>query len=81
VDPAWARQGIATRILSACEAAAAAAGFCRFELVSTLTGVPLYRRHGYVEIEQVILELPNGSPYRAVRMAKARGRATSQGRS
>lgn len=32
VHPGWARQGIATRILIACEEAAGAAGFTRFEL-------------------------------------------------
>ena len=71
VDPEHARQGIASRILAACEAAAGAAGFRRFELVSTLTGVLLYERRGYLEIERLILELPNGCPYTAVRMAKA----------
>jgi N-acetylglutamate synthase-like GNAT family acetyltransferase len=70
VHPAWARQGIGTRILLACEAAAHAAGFTRFELVSTLTGVALYQRHGYVEADRVTLILPNGDPYAAVRMTK-----------
>lgn len=70
VDPRWARRGIATAILSACETAAAAAGFSRFELVSTLTGVRLYARHGYAEVEQVTFRLPNGEPYTAVRMSK-----------
>ena len=70
VHPEWARQGIGTRILLACEQAAREAGFTRFELVSTLTGVPLYRRHGYVEVERVTLTLPNDEPYEAVRMQK-----------
>jgi GNAT superfamily N-acetyltransferase len=70
VHPSWARRGIATRILDACERAAREAGFTKFELVSTLTGVALYRRHGYVECEQVCFTLPNGQPYEAVRMRK-----------
>ena len=57
-------------ILLACEEAARGAGFSRFELVSTLTGVPLYVRHGYVEVERVTLTLPNSESYAAVRMRK-----------
>jgi GNAT superfamily N-acetyltransferase len=70
VHPDWARRGIASRILEACEAAARDAGFSRFELFSTLTGVPLYRSRGYVEYERVCFRLPNGEPYEAVRMTK-----------
>jgi GNAT superfamily N-acetyltransferase len=73
VHPDWARKGIGTRILLACEQAACEAGFKRFELMSTLTGVPLYRRHGYVEVERVTLTLPNFEPYPAVRMHKGEG--------
>ena len=40
VHPEWARQGIGSRILEACEAAAVAEGFTRLELVATLPGVP-----------------------------------------
>jgi GNAT superfamily N-acetyltransferase len=71
VHPSWARRGIGTRILLACEEAARNAGFSMFELVSTLTGVGLYARHGYIEVERVTLTLPNGEPYDAVRMCKA----------
>lgn len=70
VHPSRARQGIGTQILLACEEAARKAGFTCFELVSTLTGVPLYRRHGYVEVERVTLTLPNAQRYEAVRMKK-----------
>lgn len=71
VHPTFARRGIGTRILLACEQAARQAGFTRLELVSTLTGVPLYRHHGYVETERVTLSLPDGQPYIAVRMHKS----------
>jgi N-acetylglutamate synthase-like GNAT family acetyltransferase len=70
VHPSWAKKGLGTRILLACEEAARGAGFARFELVSTLTGVPLYRNHGYIEVERVTLTLPNSVPYDAVRMKK-----------
>jgi GNAT superfamily N-acetyltransferase len=39
VHPAWARRGVGTLILDACEAAARAAGFSRFEMGATLTGL------------------------------------------
>lgn len=70
VHPDWARRGIATLILEKCEEAARNAGFARFELFSTLTGVALYQRRGYVERERVCFTLPNGEPYEAVRMTK-----------
>src|SRR5215472_2468428 len=44
VHPDWARRGIGGMILEACESAALAAGFTRFEMGATLTGVPFYRR-------------------------------------
>lgn len=70
VHPSWVRQGLGTRILLACEQAARMAGFTRFELVSTLTGVALYSQHAYIEIERVTLTLPNSQSYEAVRMKK-----------
>jgi GNAT superfamily N-acetyltransferase len=49
--PDFARQGIGRLVLGLCEAAAAAAGFERVELMATLAGEPLYRACGYAEIE------------------------------
>ena len=71
VHPAWARRGIGSRILELCEQAALAEGFTRFEMGATLTGIPLYRRHGYVEQEQVNLPLANGELLPIVRMTKS----------
>src|ERR1700678_2862879 len=52
VHPDWARRGVGSKILEVCEAAAAAAGFRRLEMGATLTGVPLYRVRGYLEVAQ-----------------------------
>jgi GNAT superfamily N-acetyltransferase len=52
VHPDWARRGVGSKLLDACEAAAAASGFRRLEMGATLTGIPLYRARGYVEGEQ-----------------------------
>ena len=60
VDPAWARRGIGSLILEACETAAAAAGFTRLEMGATLTGVPFYRARGYDERERLQVPLPDG---------------------
>ncbi len=70
VHPAWARRGIGSRILKLCEQAAQAEGFTRFEMGATLTGIPLYRRHGYAEQERVELPLANGGTLPIVRMTK-----------
>lgn len=70
VHPAWVRRGIATRILECCEEAARAAGFRRFEMGATLTGVPMYAARGYVEVERIQVPLANGSSLPVVRMTK-----------
>ncbi|MEO6433472.1 MAG: GNAT family N-acetyltransferase [Sphingomicrobium sp.] len=49
--PDHARRGIGRLILATCEAAAAAQGFRAFELMSTMSGVPLYTACGYVAVE------------------------------
>jgi hypothetical protein len=54
-----------------CEEAARGEGFTRFEMGATLTGIPLYRRHGYVEQERVELPLANGESLPIVRMTKS----------
>jgi GNAT superfamily N-acetyltransferase len=73
VHPDAARRGVATRLLEACEAAAAAAGFTRLELGATLTGVAFYARHGFVEGAQMEAPLGNGESLAIVRMSKALG--------
>lgn len=70
VHPAWARRGVGSAILDACEQAARAAGFHRFEMGATLSGVPLYRARGYVEIERITVPMSNGESLAILRMAK-----------
>ncbi len=70
VHPAWSRRGLGTLILAHCEAAAATAGFTRFEMGSTLTGVALYRLKGYAERNRVAVPLPNGEALEVVVMEK-----------
>ena len=70
VHPEWARRGLGTMILAHCEEAARAAGFTRFEMGSTLTGVPLYSLKGYTERERTHVLLPNGETLEVVVMDK-----------
>jgi GNAT superfamily N-acetyltransferase len=72
VHPAWARKGVGSLILKTCEDAAVAAGFCKFEMGSTLTGIPLYKLKGYVEAELVHVPLQNGEHLPVLRMTKSR---------
>ncbi len=71
IHPDWARRGIGTKILEACESAAQEAGFRRFEMGATLTGVPLYLARGYHEVERIEVPLRNGEKLRVVRMTKS----------
>jgi GNAT superfamily N-acetyltransferase len=71
VHPQFARRGLGSLILETVEDAARAAGFRRFEMGSTLTGVPLYRLRGYVEVERVVVPLWNGEAVPVVKMVKA----------
>jgi GNAT superfamily N-acetyltransferase len=71
VHPSCARRGLGSLILAHCEAAARAAGFTRFEMGSTLTGVPLYTLKGYIERSRSELALPNGETIAIVHMNKS----------
>jgi GNAT superfamily N-acetyltransferase len=70
VAPAWARRGIGTLLLDACESAAREAGFHALELMATLPGVPLYAARGFREIEPVDDALPDGTVLPFVRMRR-----------
>lgn len=77
IHPSWARRGIGTMILEACENAAVAAGFSRLEMGATLTGVPLYRARGYVALENLAVPLAGGESLPIVRMEKRISRPVS----
>lgn len=48
ISPDFARRGIGSALLEACEDAARLAGFTSAELMATLPGVPFYAARGYV---------------------------------
>ena len=70
VHPAWARQGVGTLILDACENAARAAGFTRFEMGATLTGVKLFGAKGYLPVKRMDVPLDDGEVLPIVQMEK-----------
>jgi GNAT superfamily N-acetyltransferase len=68
--PEFARRGVGRLILSLCEAAARDAGFARVELAATLAGEPLYRACGYVLLERMESDTPQGLRIPLLRMGK-----------
>ena len=70
VHPPWARRGLGSILLEACERAALAAGFTRLEMGATLSGVPFYCAKGFAEIENQSVPLANGETLPIVRMSK-----------
>src|SRR5215218_7744867 len=65
--PGFTRRGIGRLILSLCESAAAAEGFTRLELMSTLSGRPLYAAVGFEAIEEVA-DAAGGVPVPLIKM-------------
>ena len=70
IHPAWARQGIGGMILEACESAARAAGFTRYEMGATLTGAKLFGVKGYVAVKPISIPLMNGEVLAVIHMEK-----------
>lgn len=60
IHPDAARQGLATRLVTAAEQRARAAGCRRFVLRGYLDAVPLYRKLGYVDDHAGTMDLPDG---------------------
>jgi len=70
VHPQWTRRGIATAIFEACEQPGCAAGFRRFEMTATLTGLRKYLARGYAEVARTLIPLPNGVSFPVVKLGK-----------
>jgi GNAT superfamily N-acetyltransferase len=70
VHPSWKRRGLGTLVIRHCEQAARDAGFKRFEMGSTMTGLPLYLTLGYERVHDEVVPLPNGAHLTVVKMTK-----------
>jgi GNAT superfamily N-acetyltransferase len=70
IRPDWARKGVGSMILQACEEAARAAGFTRYEMGATLTGAKLFGAKGYVPMKPISILLSNGETLPVIHMEK-----------
>jgi N-acetylglutamate synthase-like GNAT family acetyltransferase len=70
IHPAFARRGIGTLILEACEQAARAHGFKSAEMMATLPGVKLYAARGYEGSEEVKVSVGENIDIICVKMRK-----------
>jgi GNAT superfamily N-acetyltransferase len=70
IHPDWARQGVGSKILHACEEAARAAGFTRYEMGATLTGAKLFGAKGYLPVKRIPIPLNNGETLPVIHMEK-----------
>ena len=70
IHPDWARQGVGSKILQACEEAARVAGFARYEMGATLTGAKLFGAKGYVPVKSISIPLNNGETLPVIHMEK-----------
>jgi len=70
VHPDWSRRGIGRRLMQACEVAARQAGFTQLELMATLTGEALYFSNGFVAVDHVDIDMPDGVKLPVVKMVK-----------
>jgi CheY-like chemotaxis protein len=71
----WTRRGLGRAILTACERAAAAAGFRSLVLMATLPGEPLYRACGFREVARSRVTIPDGVRIECVAMERAIARS------
>src|SRR5258708_11646818 len=70
IHPDWARRGVGSMILQACENAASSAGFTRYEMGATLTGAKLFGAKGYVAVKPISIPLLNGESLPVLHMKK-----------
>jgi GNAT superfamily N-acetyltransferase len=70
IHPDWARRGVGSLILQACEDAARSAGFTRFEMGATLTGAKLFGVKGYQPVRPISIPLLNGESLPVIHMEK-----------
>lgn len=68
--PDWARQGIGSYIMEVCQQAARDAGFSKMTLGATLAGLPLYKKHGFVEVDRRMDAADNGVEVPVIEMIK-----------
>jgi len=73
IHPEFARKGIGTLILDACEREAKAHGFKSAEMMATLPGVKLYAVRGYAGSEEVKVPIGDNIDITCIKMRKNLG--------
>ena len=71
IHPKFARQGLASLLLTYCEQEALSNGFTRTELVATLPGAKLYAKVGYHAVSEEMIKMPNQVPLKFIHMSKS----------
>ncbi len=71
IAPHWARKGVGTAILEACETEARSFGFRDAEMMATLPGVKLYEVRGYQGDEHVDIDIGEGEKIVCIKMGKS----------
>jgi GNAT superfamily N-acetyltransferase len=70
IHPQYARQGLGKQLLHQCESQAMKAGFNQTQLMSTLSGVDFYQKHGYVGKNHIDHKMNYGSFIKFLPMTK-----------
>jgi len=70
VDPEYSRMGIGSMIMQHCEQEALHVGFRKLELMATLPGIKLYKKHGFVAGDPILYPLGNQLTIKFVPMYK-----------
>lgn len=70
VHPDFARRGVATQLLIACENECLSRGIEALYLTATLSGEPFYKKCGFSEFDRFKQDLSNGETFELVKMAK-----------
>ncbi len=68
--PDWSRKGVGSLIINLAEKEIQKVGFKKCELMATQSGVPLYKHHGYSEIEEFIYKSSRGNVVKMLKMGK-----------
>lgn len=71
IAPHWARKGVGTAILEACETEARSFGFHHAEMMATLPGVKLYEVRGYQGDERADIDIGEGEKIVCIKMEKS----------
>jgi len=71
IHPSNSRMGLGEHLLKSCEQAAITYGFSKIQLMSTLSGIDFYRKHGYSGKSYIFHDMGNGHKIKFLPMEKS----------